>query len=205
MVLLAVSFSIQTTVNAQATYITVYGQLTQFQCPVGAISGPCTGFGLTTNGTTPGIPNYPMLDFSQSVVPAPAQSDVGKLIMATGYYGQESPCTIVNSCPAFFVHIWGPYYGGSSSSTTSSTCFFNGQPTSCLASPGIGCWQLSNNVWTQSQCASAISGHESSPTNTWTVTNPTYQVGFLQLTGPQIALGIVVLAALGYLFLRRRK
>jgi hypothetical protein len=111
MVLLAISFSHQITVNAQTGYVTVYGQLTQFQCPVGNVSGPCTGFSLTTNGTTPGIPDSPMLDFSQSVVPPPAQSDVGKLIMATGYYGQESPCTIVKSCSAFFVHTWGPWFG----------------------------------------------------------------------------------------------
>jgi len=104
-------FALRSTVNAQTSYITVYGQLDQFQCPVGAVSGPCTGLSLTTNGTTPGIPNSPMLDFSQSIVSAPAQSDIGKQIMATGYYGQESPCTIVDSCPAFFVHIWGPYLG----------------------------------------------------------------------------------------------
>ena len=99
----------RTAVNAQTVYITVYGRLVQFQCPIGAVSGPCTGFSLTTNGTTPGIPDNPMLDFSQSVVPAPAQRDVGQFIMVTGYYGQESPCTLVNSCPAFFVHTWEPY------------------------------------------------------------------------------------------------
>lgn len=121
MVLVAISFSLQITVNAQTSYVTVYGQLTQFQCPVGDVSGPCTGLSLTTNGTTPGIPDSPMLDFSQSLDPAPAQSDVGKSIMATGYYGQESPCTIVKSCPAFFVHTWGQYSDSASPRSLSST------------------------------------------------------------------------------------
>jgi hypothetical protein len=129
-----VSFSLQIRVNAQTNYVTVYGQLTQFQCPVGVVSGPCTGLSLTTNGTTPGIPNHPMLDFSQSVVPAPVQSDVGKLITATGYYSQESPCMIVNSCPAFFVHTWVPYYGQSVLTTSSkSTAFLSSSPSVYLA------------------------------------------------------------------------
>lgn len=131
LVLLALSFSVQATVNAQASYITVYGQLTQFQCPVGAVSGPCTGFGLTTNGTTPGILQNPMLDFSQSIVPAPSQINVGELIVATGYYGQESQCSPapVNGCPAFFVHIWGPYYGPSTLSTATSRWSSSNLPT----------------------------------------------------------------------------
>ncbi len=130
-VFVAFSFSLQIRVNAQTTYITVYGQLTQFQCPVGAVSGPCTGFNLTTNGTTPGIPNSPMLDFSQSVVPVPAQSDVSQLIMATGYYGQESGCDyqLVNSCPAFFVHTWGPYYRLTSAPTTTGYFSSSNPPT----------------------------------------------------------------------------
>ena len=94
--------------HAQVSYVTIYGQLAQLQCPVGVVSGPCTGLSLTTNGTTPGIPTNPMLDFSQSVVPPPAQGDVGTLIIVVGHYGQESLC-FLKSCPAFFVHSWGPY------------------------------------------------------------------------------------------------
>lgn len=113
LLLFAVSFLLQNTANAQMSYVTIYGQLIQFQCPVGDVSGPCTGISLITNGTTAGIPNEPMLDFSQSVVAAPAQTDFGKIATVTGYYGQESPCSPppVNGCPAFFVHIWGPYIG----------------------------------------------------------------------------------------------
>ena len=159
MVLVAVSFSLQITVSAQTTYITVYGQLTQFQCPGSTVSGPCTGFSLTTNGTTPGIPNYPMLDFSQSVVPAPTQSDVGKLIIVTGYYGQESPCTIVNSCPAFFVHIWGPHYGQFNLPTTTG-CFSSSNPPTtwysvqCATAPTM---PLGNSYTTNSQVISGFS------------------------------------------------
>jgi hypothetical protein len=185
MVLVAVSFSLQITVSAQTTYITVYGQLTQFQCPVGAVSGPCTGFSLTTNGTTPGIPNSPMLDFSQSVVPAPAQSDVGRLIMATGYYGQESPCTIVTSCPALFVHTWGPYYGPSI--PTLGTGFTSSNPpTTCVSV----------------QCNTALTS----------IAESTPQVGGSSMNSLQtnlsyswIAITIVLIILLGYVITHREK
>lgn len=123
----------RTAVNAQTVYITVYGRLVQFQCPIGAVSGPCTGFSLTTNGTTPGIPDNPMLDFSQSVIPAPAQRDVGQFIMVTGYYGQESPCKLVNSCPAFFVHTWEPYIGDLTVSTPTEASGAQTFPSSSTA------------------------------------------------------------------------
>ncbi len=121
MVLLAVSFSLQLTVSAQTTDITVYGQLQYNSCPPATVTlylGPCqNSFSLATNGTTPGIPNYPTLDFSQSQVSAPSQSDVSKTIVATGYYGQLSSCVGVNPCYAFFVHTWGVLIGGSNANS----------------------------------------------------------------------------------------
>jgi len=138
-VLLSSLFFLQNSVYAQISYVTIYGQLTQFQCPVGPASGPCTGWEINTNGTAPGIPPSPMLDFSQSVIAGPAQSDAGKQIQATGYYGQEPSCTIADGCPAFFVHIWAPHYG------------------QLNPPPGVGCWTSSNSgqTWVSVACVTA--------------------------------------------------
>ena len=131
----------------QTTYVTVYGQLSSNQCAsttyTNPLVGPCQNyFELITNGTTPNIPSYLVLDFSQVLSPysSPSQSDVGKTIVVTGYYGQESACPIVNGCSAFFVQTWGPYWGTSSLPTAT------------------GCWVQSNSptgAWQQVQCVTA--------------------------------------------------
>ena len=166
-------------VSAQTNYITIYGRLSQFQCPVGAVSGPCTGFSLTTNGTTPGIPTNPMLDFSQSIVPAPAQSDVGKTIMATGYYGQESQCS-VTGCSAFFVYLWGPHYGSFSLPTTTG-CFTSSNPPT---------------TWYSVQCVSA-------PNIPLGGIGTLLQAGYNQVA--YVVLAIILIVMLGYVIQRRKK
>ncbi len=144
MVLGGVSFLLQTTVTAQTSYITVYGQLAYSQCTsTSTIPSSCQSFFyLVTNGTTPVIPPYPTLDFSQSLVPAPAQSDVGKTISAIGYYGSGSKYPVANGYFAFFVHLWGPYFG-SSPIPTKTGCFTSSNPPStwysaqCVTAPTI--------------------------------------------------------------------
>ena len=186
-VLLGVSFLSQTTVSAQTTYITVYGQLAFYSCATvtytNPLVGPCQSFfSLTTNGTTPGIPKDLVLDFLQSVVPAPAQTDMGKTVAVTGYYGQESACVAgYNNCPAFFVHTWGPYFGSSRSLPTTG-CFTSSNPPT---------------IWVSVQC----------------VTPPTIPlIGGLNANSLQanlsyawIAIPIVLIILLGYLFTHRKK
>jgi len=141
--LLAEAFIFQSTVNAQSPYVTVYGQLEYYQCASGPTTIPLTPcqsyFYLSTNGTTPGLPTYPVLDFSQSVAPAPTQSDVGKMFSVIGYYGQEHSCPIANGCPVFLVHTWSLYY----------------QPTTLPTS--TGCFSSSNppTTWYSTQCGTA--------------------------------------------------
>jgi hypothetical protein len=182
-VLLGASFLLQTMVSTQTTYITVHGQLAFSPCTsTSGIPTACQGFFyLVTNGSTPGIPVYPTLDFSQSLYPAPSQSDVGKTVAVTGSYGQESSCGEANACSAFFVHTWGPYYGTM-------------PPT-----PGPGCFTSSNppTTWVSVQC----------------VTAPTIPlVGGLIANSLQtnlsyiwIAISIVLIILLGYLFTHRKK
>ncbi len=140
-VLGGVSLLLQTTVTAQTSYITVYGQLAYSRC-TSTIPSCQSFFYLVTNGTTPGIPPYPTLDFSQSLVPAPAQSDVGKTISAIGYYGSGSKYPVANGYFAFFVHLWGPYFG-SSTIPTKTGCFTSSNPPStwysaqCVTAPTI--------------------------------------------------------------------
>ena len=145
MVLVGFSLFLQSTVTAQISYVTVYGQLDYYQCTTtGSPLVPCQNyFYLATNGTTPGIPSYPMLDFSQSIFPAPAKTDAGRIIAAMGYYGQESQCPMANGCFAFFVHTWGPYYGLVAQFTppASTGCFTSSNPPTtwssvpCVAAP----------------------------------------------------------------------
>lgn len=186
MFLVGFSLSLQSTVNAQPSYVTVYGELTYYQCPVG-VQGPCqSNFYLATNGTTPGIPTYSVLDFSQSIVPAPTQSDVGKAVSATGYYAPESQCTGVAPCYAFFVHIWGPHYGASVLPTTTG-CFSSSEPPT---------------TWYSVQCLTAPTMPEvvSQPLGTPVPFNLSV---FLSNSGNLIIIAAAFL--LGYLFLRNRR
>jgi hypothetical protein len=179
MLLVAVPFFLQSTVNAQTSYVTVYGQLSYSACTAGS---PCVNFFyLVTNSTTPGIPNYLTLDFSQSLVPPPAQSDVGKMIAVTGYYGQESNCQVVNGCPAFFVHIWGPHYG-QFSLPTSTGCFSSSNPPT---------------TWYSVQCGTAPTVPLVGNLNSQTILSSSPYV--------YSAIAIVLVVLLGYLFIRRRK
>lgn len=184
-VLVGVLFA-QTTVNAQTVYVTVYGQLEYYQCTTtGSPLAPCENyFYLATNGTTPGIPTYPVLDFSQSVVPEPAQTDVGKTFSVIGYYGQEPSCGAVNGCPAFFVHIWGPYYEPASLPTTAG-CFSSSNPPT---------------TWYSVQCGTApplpLGGSTGSP-------NPLGESISLSLA--QLVILAIIVVIVAYLITHRKK
>jgi len=189
LVLLGVLFLAQTTADAQTTYITLYGQLDYYQCTTtGSPLAPCENyFYLATNGTTPGIPTYPVLDFSQSIVPEPAQSDVGKIVSVMGYYGQESSCGAVNSCPAFFVHIWGPYYEATFPTTTIA-CFTSSNPTTTGYS---------------GQCGTAppvpLGG------STISTGGPNLLGELMSLSSAQLAIIAIVMVVVAYLLIHRKK
>jgi hypothetical protein len=135
------------TVSAQAgrTFITIYGHLAFSQCTttstVPSLVGPCQSFFyLITNGSTPGIPSYLTLDFSQSTALMPSQSDVGKTLTVIGYYGLISPCPVGEACPVFFVHTWQTYFPTSIPTTTG--CFVSTQggtwqSTQCVTAPTL--------------------------------------------------------------------
>jgi RsiW-degrading membrane proteinase PrsW (M82 family) len=121
------------------------------------------------------------LTFSQSQVPPPAQSDVGKQIAAIGYYGQLSQCAAVNGCPALFVQAWGPHYGHVSMPTATG-CFFQAN---------------SGSSWQTVQCVTAptiplVGGLNMNSLQA----NLSYNV---------IAILIVLIILLGYLITRRKK
>jgi len=188
-------FVLQITVSAQITYITVYGQLNYYQCPTttytNALVGSCQNFFfLSTNGTTPGIPNYPGLDFSQSVVPAPSQSDVGKAIVVVGYY-VSTPCTSdvspTERCQVLHVHVWGPYYGPSALPTTPG-CFSSLNPPT---------------TWVSVQCVTAPTIPLGGATAQGLT--PAYHIGPFSLTPPRIIIVVIVLAFLGYMLTHRKK
>jgi len=194
-VLFGGAFLLQITVSAQTTYITVYGQLDYYQCPTttytNTLVGSCQNFFfLATNDTTPGIPNYPRLDFSQSVVPAPSQSDVGKVIAVIGYYvstacaGDVSP---VEGCQVLQVHVWGPYYGPSALPTTPG-CFSSSNPPT---------------TWVSVQCVTAPTIPLGGATAQGLT--PAYHIGLFSLTAPLIIIVVLVLAFLGYIFTHRKK
>jgi hypothetical protein len=143
-VFVGVLFLLPSMVNAQSTHVTVYGQLTSHQQCAQPSGYPCSvAFTLTTNGTTPGIPDYVSLDFSQSIVPAATPNDAGMVIYATGYYGTESQCPIANGCPAFFVLVWGLYVPSVLSPPTATGCFTSSNPPTtwysvqCVTAPNI--------------------------------------------------------------------
>lgn len=183
-VLLGASFLLQTTVSAQTTtYITVYGQLAFSPCTSTSATPPtCQSFFyLVTNDSTPGIPNYVTLDFSQSIVPLPAQSDVGKKITVIGYYGQEPQCPVVNGCFAFFVYQWTLHFEPSTVPTAAG-CFSSSNPPT---------------TWYSVQCVTAptipLAGNSNTQTNL--MSNPIIQIG--------IAVILVILS--GYLYNRRKR
>lgn len=190
--LLGVSFLLQTTVSAQTTYITVYGQLAFSSCTSTlAIPPTCQSFFfLTTNGTTSGIPAYPKLDFTQNVSPPPSQSDVGKTIAATGHYGDDpSGCPVANGCQAFFVYTWGPYFGSSVSLPTTTGCFTSSN---------------SPTIWVSVQCVTAPTIPLGGATAQGLT--PTYPLGPLLLIVSQIIIGaIIILAFVWHVFAHRKK
>jgi len=191
--LLASALSLlQNTASANTSYITVYGELAYYQCPSTTYSNPLVGscqnyFYLLTNGTTPGIPSNATLNFSESLVPVPAQSDVGRTIEVTGYYGQESQCPIANGCFVFFVQVW-ELYSRPSSMPTSTGCFTSSNPPT---------------TWYSVQCVTA-------PTiplavSSQSLTNPVpFNLGTF-LSNPSNLIIIPVTIGAVYLFLRARK
>jgi hypothetical protein len=194
LVLVGVSFFLHSTVNAQtgnvlASY-TVYGQLSFVPCE----ASPCpeSNFYLITNGTTPGIPNVASLDFSQSLVSAPTLADVGEIIMVTGYYSQESQCPAGNLCFAFFVHLWGPYYG--------PITIPNPIPTT------PGCYSSSNppTTWYTVQCGPPLTGHEV-PTSTSTGNELTFVEGIALSDLIIIALIALAIGLVFLFFITRKK
>jgi len=175
LVLLGFSLFPHSTVKAQTNLVTIYGQLgISQQCSTG---GGCANmFSLATNGTTPGIPDNLTLDFSQSVTAAPAQSDDGMHIAATGHYGQGLSCPVASGCYVFFVHVWSPHY----------------PPPN--PPPGTGCWTSPNygTTWYSVQCVQApnvpLAGLSRTPSGS-----------------TDSILVIIIAIAVAYLFFRTRK
>lgn len=186
MVLVGVSFLLPSTVGAQTPYITVHGQLSFSPCTsTSAIPPTCQYFFyLITNGSTPGIPTYPTLDFSQSLVPPPSQSDVGKVIAVTGYYGQEPLCLIANGCFAFFVHLWGPYFGPSTIPTTTG-CFIQAN---------------SGSSWQTVQCVTAPTIPLVGPSGIGNAL-----ASLLMTLGPTLAIIAIIVIVVAYIFIHRKK